>query len=775
MNKYEGKAKALLELLETEILDLKRIRRMFNAQTKEDKKELELFLKDLEVKGLVYLHDSKVEKLPDGYITDKLFIVGKTKLERKKYKVTDNHIVKPHKLNGALEGDIVILDTHTSEIVKVVKRGNSKLSCEVRVTPTGGKELIPKYIENPEFIKVRIDNNNMKKLLGGDIIEVEIGTETNEDGVYECEFITKIGNKEDPKTEYKAMLVSHNVIINYTDDALTEAENIPTKVTNKELKGRKSQTHLHTFTIDNDGSKDKDDALTLVRLENGHYKVIVHIASVADYVKSGTALDTQIDMRPSSVYLRNYVLHMLPENLAKGICSLTENKVRLALAVEMEFDENLEKLEEKSKIYPAVIKSKKAMCYSEANRVFDNDNPKNDYLPFKDDLEILLKIADKESEKAKKLDITSDEIEYEFAEDGETLKNVKKLDHGKSGHLIEEMMIMANETVAKYCTRNNISIPYRVHETPSIEKVIQIEEEIRELGVNLRLPSTDDPSVRLKAILEETKGLQAYPYICNSIILRYIPRAYYTVNNIGHYGVNKAFYTHFTSPIRRGTDTRLHQALLHHLRNELIENKLEKEELEKFCKTASNLEKKLDEVEREVDKQEAINFAKDHLGASYECFVHGFETIDFKPYIHVITDNKIEGYIPLYAVDKNLKLGFKKSRVIDKNNNTIIRRGDRLLVESILYEERFNKIIFGLQSNLVSEYFPSHSPKVQLSIYEEQRLKEYEIINNKKEKHPRQVMYDNELYGKEDTDIKKKVYQKKDQTETKRRAAGYIN
>lgn len=538
----------------------------------------------------------------------------------------DNYtiFIEKEKLNGALNGDNVIVgnivpgnqNDYRGEVEKITKRKTGDIICEV--VGNGLMATLKPYNKN-EQVPVFVGKNQLKPLVDGELVLINVGTE-KKNGKYEGQVEKVIGHKNDAGIDIKLIYQEYDIPIEFSDEALKEADNLPIEVTKEELKGRVDLRSKNIITIDCDTTKDRDDAIYVELLENGNYKLYTNIAHVSNYIKKGSSLYTEASIRSTSHYPNNTCNPMLVAKLSNGICSLNEGVDRLTRTCEMEFDSNGNIVD--YKIYLSVINSKKAMKYSEVDRILDGEIVPG-YEPFVEQLKLMENLSDsleKKRQERNYIDFNTPDLEIIQNEEGKVEKIIEA-QTGKAHKIIENFMLITATTIAEH--HSWLPFIYRVHEEPDPDAVVNVIKILRTSGINIPKYNNIDEKT-IKSILEKVNTSEEAKII-REMLLRSMKRARYDVKNVGHFALQLPEYCHFTSPIRRFTDLRIHMLLdeLDSLDYSSENIKLLEKELIDIAQHASNIEKKAQEIEQEALKMAMAEYMENHIGESYDAVVAG--------------------------------------------------------------------------------------------------------------------------------------------------------
>ena len=586
----------------------------------------------------------------------------------------DDLYIDSKNLNGALNNDIIVAEPikvngkTEARVIRVLKKENTLVVGEFNIVD-GEVKFTPD--DDKLKIEIKLDEKGLEDLVDGHKIQVSI---VKEIGKYKYlgEVVKVIGHKNDPGVDILSIVYDHGINDIFSDEVMNEVEQMPSEVLESDKKGRKDLTDKVIFTIDGDDTKDIDDAISIEKKGN-NYILGVHIADVSYYVKEGMAVYDEAYKRGTSVYLVDRVIPMLPHKLSNGICSLNPNEERLAVSCVMEINENGKVVS--SEIFESVIKSRIQMTYKNVNKILDDIEVPKGYEEFVDNLKLMEELAGiLRSAKIKKgyLDFDSDEAKILVDEKGKPIDVVLR-DRGKGENLIEDFMIIANETVAETIYHMDLPFVYRIHETPDDEKVDDFLNQISLLGISIKGERNFKYPKSMQKILDQIKEHEEFKVLSNSL-LRCMKKAVYKEENLGHYGLASKCYTHFTSPIRRFPDTTVHKLLREYLFNKPDDKKLNKliayyeDYLPPLCIHTSQMERESIECERDVESMKMAEYMEDHIGDVYEGFISSIMNFG----IFVQLDNMIEGLVHVneikgdyYIFDENTRIlkGQRKGKI----------------------------------------------------------------------------------------------------------------
>lgn len=558
----------------------------------------------------------------------------------------DIHVDKEH-LNGAIDGDLVIVEI-TNKNTGAKKEGRVLRIASRNYGPLVGEYSYndgnPTIIPNDKKIKQKIvlTKDSTKDAVDGHIVVANVIKELDRNTIL-AEITTIIGHKNDVGVDVESIVYKHMFSPKFPDEVLEELKDIPDEVREEDKKGRKDLTNITIFTIDGDDTKDIDDAISIKKLDNGNYELGVHIADVSYYVKPGTKLYDEAYERGTSVYLVDRVIPMLPHKLSNGICSLNPGVERLAQSCVMEIDNKGNVVSHD--IFESVIKSRIQMTYKKVNKWLDEGIVEEGYEKYTNDLTLMKELADilrKSREVRGAIDFDTDEAKIIADDTGKPIDVILR-ERASGEKMIEDFMIVANETVASHVFYMELPFIYRVHGTPKEEKINDFLDFISSLGykitgkVNIKYPSS------VQHVLDQLKDKKEYK-ILSSLMLRAMQKAVYQPENIGHFGLASKIYTHFTSPIRRFPDTTVHRLL----RTYLYENDQSKKTIDYFkeylpilTEHASMKERDAIECEREVEDMKMAEYMMDHVGEEFTGIISGVTSFG----MFVALPNMIEGLV----------------------------------------------------------------------------------------------------------------------------------
>lgn len=699
----EDKIMELLKL-ENKSYEMDEIYNLLNLKTVDDFKELIKTLNMLEDELKVY----RTNKNRYMLFNNSNLKIGIMMATKKNYGFVDiegdeDVFIPPMFINNAIDGDKVVVEITSKKgmklegrIVKIVDRKLKEMVGEFYYN--NGKPSI-KLDDEKVKLNIIIDKEKTKGAMEGHKVVVKI-TNKLKDNNYRGEIVKIIGHKNDPGVDILSIVNKLGIEDTFSDEVMNELDSIPDSVKEEDLKGRTDLRNMTIFTIDGDDTKDIDDAISLEKLENGNYKLGVHIADVSYYVKEGTKLYETAQNRGTSVYLADRVIPMIPHKLSNGICSLNPNVDRLAISCVMEINNNGDVVT--YDIFESVIRSRKQMTYKKVNKIIEENIIPEGYEEFSDtlkEMKILADILRKNKERRGYIDFDIDEAKIIVNEKGEAIDVVLR-ERGAGEKLIEDFMIVANETVASHIYFMELPFIYRVHGEPSEEKITKFLNFISSLGYQVNGKIKDLTPVAMQNILEQLKDKKEY-HILSSMLLRSMQKAIYDTVNIGHFGLGSKCYTHFTSPIRRFPDTTVHRLLRKYLFKKQLSNdsiQYEEERLPLIAEHSSKKERDSVECEREVDDMKKAEYMEKHIGEIYDGMISSI--LSFGMFIEL--PNLVEGLIRLDDLTEDHYV-FDESTIslIGKKNKRGYHLGDNvsIIVKSANKEARTVDFVLDTEQN----------------------------------------------------------------------------
>jgi len=582
-------------------------------------------------------------------------------------------------LKYAMDGDTVKVEVLPTVqggraegvVIEVLERSREEIVGTVELSKNFGF-VVPDF--KKLYFDVFIGERNLNGANAGDKVLVKIVEWPKSPGKNPTGEITRVfGPAGEHEAEIHSIMAEFGLPFEFPERVEEEAESIPDEITPEEIAKRRDMRGITTFTIDPADAKDFDDALSIQKLENGHWEIGVHIADVTHYVLPKTILEKEAFHRATSVYLVDRTIPMLPERLSNGLCSLRPNEEKLTFSVVFELDDS-------GRLYDTwygrtVIYSDRRFAYEEAQERIETGEG-----DFAEEINILNGIAKNLKEKRFKngaISFETTEVKFKLDEKGKPLYIYVK--ERKDAHkLIEEFMLLANRKVAEYVYnlgkgKRRPTMVYRTHGSPDPDKLSTFSLFARKFGY--KVDPDGDVSEELNNLTEEIEGKPEQSVLQN-LAIRTMAKAKYSTEPEGHFGLAFDHYSHFTSPIRRYPDMMAHRLLQHYLDGGKSEDK---EAYEERCRHSSEMEKRAADAERASIKYKQVEFMKDTIGNQYKGIVSG--VTEWGIFVE-IEENKCEGMVRLSSLnDDYYELDANNYRIIGKQSKRIISFGDEVLVE----------------------------------------------------------------------------------------------
>jgi ribonuclease R len=536
----------------------------------------------------------------------------------------EEYFVRAHNMDAALDGDRVLIG------LAALKRGDQKREAEVlKVLERKRTKAVGTFQKHGHFAFVKPDDLRLTHDIyvpreafngakNGDKVVVSIDLFDDPHANPEGRVLEVIGKADDPRVRVLALAMSLDVRSGFPEKALEAAEKIPETLPRKEIARRLDLRNKRIFTIDPEDAKDFDDAVHIEELANGHFEVGVHIADVSHYVRPGSPIDEEAVARSTSVYLVDRVIPMLPEKLSNKVCSLRPHEDKFAFSCIMEVTPKGKVA--RYEIRETVIQSKQRFTYEGAQAVIEGKDAEH---PFAEDVLRANRLARTLTQKRMlegAVDFDLPEVRIILDERGHPVDIVRK-ERKQANRLIEELMLLANRTVAEHIGKRKKPRPfvYRIHDQPDAERITQLAQYVSAFGYQLRVKDGRVSSKQLNALLQAVKDTPEEPVI-EEAALRAMAKARYSTENIGHFGLAFPFYTHFTSPIRRYPDLMVHRLLKHYATGGSTPDV---DELQSRCDHASERERAAVTAERESVKLKQVEFVAEHVGETFTGVISG--------------------------------------------------------------------------------------------------------------------------------------------------------
>ena len=624
----------------------------------------------------------------------------------------DDVFIPANYINGAMHGDRVVARLHKSmpgekhregEIVRIIKRANKTIVGRFDksehfgfVTPDHARLTGDIYIPKDYF-------NGAEK---GQKVVVKITKWPEKNRNAEGRIIEVLGNEGDAGVDVMSIIRAYGIRYEFPEEVLNEAKAVPNKVSEEDTVGRQDLRNLRMVTIDGEDAKDLDDAVSIEELENGNFRLGVHIADVTHYVKEGSLLDKEALLRGTSVYFPDRAIPMLPRELSNNICSLNAKEDRLAFSVMMEVDNQGNVVD--YEIFESVINVDERMTYTDVYKILEEDdeelkkrykNHLNDFYNMKK-LALILKARRRNRGS---VDFDFDETKIIVDEKGKTV-DIIRYKMTIANNIIEEFMLLCNEVVSEHFYWLGIPFVYRVHEDPDPEKMENLNNVLSTFGYRLKGYRDVHPKA-LQNVLDQIKGKPEEKAI-NTIILRSLQKARYSDIHIWHFGLAAEYYSHFTSPIRRYPDLMIHRIMKEQLSGKLTENRIEhyKSILPEITKACSERERAAQDAERDCEDLKKAEFMADKVGEYFEGTISNITAFG----MFVELENTVEGLVRLSSMDDDYYYYDANSLcLIGERTKKIYRIGDKLNVQLVKASPETRQIDFMIADDTDNDDFTS--------------------------------------------------------------------
>lgn len=654
-------------------------------------KEIEVFyniLKDMEKEGIII----KTRNERYGLVEKMNLIVGKIEGNEKGFgflipddKTKEDVFIPAEDMNGALHGDRVIVritskglygKKEEGEVIRILERANDTIVGTFESSNNFGF-VIPDDSRIAYDVFISKSNFNGAKTNQKVVVEITRWPEKRRNP--EGKIVEILGYVGEKGTDILSIIKQFKLSEDFPAKVLNQASSIEQTVSQEEIEKRVDLRNLNIFTIDGADAKDLDDAISIEKLSNGNYKLGVHIADVSHYVKEKSPIDKEAYKRGNSVYLVDRVIPMLPKELSNGICSLNPNEDRLTLSVFMEIDKNGSVVD--YKIVEGIIRSKARLVYDDVSDFLERDDKEalKNLEGVTEDLKIMEELSHILYEKRQKrgcIDFDFPEARIILDEDGIPIDVVKE-DRRIADKMIEEFMLVCNETIAEHFYWADIPFLYRIHEEPDMEKIEEFNKFIHNFGYSIKGIQDIHPK-ELQLLTKEVKGKKEETLI-NTLLLRSLKKAKYSSEKDIHFGLAAEYYCHFTAPIRRYPDLQIHRIIKSYIKGKLSSNEQDRLHvlLPKVADHTSTTERTAEEAEREVEDLKKAEYMSTRIGNVYEGIISSLT--HFGMYVQL--DNTIEGLVHFSnMIDDYYYFDEDKYYIIGEHTNKVYRLGDTVKI-----------------------------------------------------------------------------------------------
>lgn len=615
-------------------------------------------------------------------------------------------------IGGAFHGDTVQVSLlsdggrgrrREGTITKIIERGTNHIVCTYEKSRTFGF-AIP---DNPRFGKdIFIPQERAKGAVSGHKVVVELTDFGGEGKKPEGKIIEILGHINDPGTDILSIVRAYDLPVEFSEKIMNQVERVAGEVSTADMAGRMDVRDWQTVTIDGEDAKDLDDAITLT-MEGENYKLGVHIADVSNYVQEHSALDVEALKRGTSVYLVDRVIPMLPHKLSNGICSLNAGEDRLALSCIMTIDAKGNVVDHV--IAETVVNVDRRMSYTSVKKILEDKDEAEikEYetlVPMFERMRELAAILRKKRMKRGSIDFDFPETKIILDESGKPVA-VMPYERNVATKIIEDFMLIANETVAQDYFWQELPFVYRTHDNPDEDKIRKLATFINNFGYSIHIGQDEVHPKELQKLLQKIDGTPEEALIAR-LTLRSMKQAKYTTVGTGHFGLATSYYCHFTSPIRRYPDLQIHRIIKDNLRGRMKAKRIEHYEriLPEVAKHSSEMERRADEAERETDKLKKVQYMSGHIGEVFPGVISGVtewgfyvelpNTVEGLVHVTTLTDDYFHYSESTYeligeATGQRYKLG-QKVKVVVAATDAFMRTIDFRVVTDLESEENQN-------------------------------------------------------------------------------------
>jgi ribonuclease R len=633
--------------------------------------------------------------------------IGFVAPERPVEGLTRDIVVPAHHLKEALHGDRVVvrIERHRDDgraewrIVQVLERAATSVVGRYDRDASGLGFVTP--FDKRLTADIVIARDDTRGAEPGLMVTVEVTRWPTPTRGPAGRIVEVLGDINDPGVDTEIILRKHNIQDAHSPDAGAEAARLGSVVRDKDMAGRTDFRDRPVVTIDGEHARDFDDAISIERLPNGHYWLGVHIADVAHYVHDGSALDADAYDRGTSVYFPERAVHMFPEELATGLCSLRPNVDRLVQSCLMEVTGRGEVV--RYEMHDGVIRSTARMTYTAVNKILTDRDPATlaeyrELVPMFEQMKALFEILNGRRHRRGSVDFDLPEAQVVLDEDG-FIENIIASERNVAHRLIEEFMLLANETVAHHLESSGLPALYRIHEPPDPLKVLQFEEFVSAFGFSLGAGEGPVKPMHFQKLVQKIRGVPAERPIA-FLMLRTMQKARYDAMNVGHFGLAAPTYTHFTSPIRRYPDLVVHR-LLRELRHTKVndERRAELEEdLPEVGRHTSERERRAAEAERELLQWKKVRFMADKVGDVFDGYITG--VAPFGMFVE-LTEHYVEGLVHVSTMaDDYYRYREQQHALFGETTKKLYRLGDPVRVQIVKVDMERRQIDLGIEDVL---------------------------------------------------------------------------
>jgi ribonuclease R len=607
----------------------------------------------------------------------------------------------------AMHGDRVVarVERETAKgvegrIIRILERGNETVVGRFEAEPGGLGYVVP--FDKRVLSDIHIPTGQSAAAEPADMVLVEITRWPTATRGPVGRIAEVLGPVDEPGVDTQIIIRKFDIPDAHSEEAVAEASGLGSAVKERDIRGRTDFRSVTTVTIDGEHARDFDDAITIERRPNGNYWLGVHIADVSHYVREGSALDEEAYDRGTSVYFPERAVHMFPAELATGLCSLNPRVDRLVQSCLMEVDGrgNVVRYE----MHDGVINSDARMTYTAVNAIVTDSDAATiaqyrELVPMFELMRELFEVLNQRRRRRGSIDFDLPETEVILSEFGE-IEAIVPSERNVAHRIIEEFMLLANETVAAHLEQHGVPSLHRVHEPPDVKKVMDFEAFISTLGYGLAGGGSPEPK-HFQRLIDRMRGTPEERPIA-ALMLRTMQKARYDAASLGHFGLAAEHYTHFTSPIRRYPDLVVHRTLRLSRHGKLPAAKREEleEELPEIAKHTSEMERRADDAERELLQWKKVRFMADKVGDEYDGYITG--VAPYGLYVELI-EHYVEGMVHVSSMADDYYRFVEQQHVLrGENTKKVYRLGDKVAVQVVRVDMERRQLDFGLVEILES-------------------------------------------------------------------------
>ena len=696
----------LIETVENRALRFKEIANALAVFGMEEEKKLDQALLELEEEGII-LKNTKGKFV---LVRDLGYYAGRFSANERGFgfvnvpDIDDDFFIMKENTNYAVNSDTVLVEVikpkeedgrkAEARVVKVVKRNNNVIIGKFEASRSFGF-VVPD--DNKIIYDIYIPKESINGAKDNDKVMVKVLKWPDGDRKANGKVIEVLGKDGDPKLDTISVVKMFDIKDKFDKETLQEVSKIKMTIPEEEINKRKDLRDELIFTIDSAETKDIDDSIHVKKFDDNHYELGVHIADVSHYVRENTHLNEEATKRATSVYLLNKVIPMLPPELSNGVCSLNEDEDRLALSVIMQINKQGDVTS--YEVCKSVIHSRKKGVYSEINDILDKkeDAKYSEYEELLESIQIMKELEEILWDKR----VRRGSIEFDLYEsdiildENDVAVDIQKSIRGLSEQIIEEFMLIANETIAEAFCKKEVPFIYRIHEKPEEEKIGMLEKILNNLNIKLKTTYEKLKPKVMQEILNDIKGEESVKMV-SVMMLRSMQQAKYAEQNMGHFGLANEYYCHFTSPIRRYPDLFVHRMITKALENNYTFKDKEKrkyiDQAIEYSYVSSVQERNAEKAERELEAVKKCEYMEDKIGQEYTGVISGLTS--FGMFIEL--DNTVEGLVRYETMDGYYNFNEELMCTTSEVGNIKYVIGDKVNVRVVGASKKLRRIDFEL-------------------------------------------------------------------------------